>query len=48
MTMIPPKIKKLPELHKRESMGYQKRQPPAPPQAKGLLYQAGRKKMGNS
>lgn len=45
MTMIPPKIKKLPNLHK--PLGMQKRTPPSPPQAKGLLFDAGRKKMGN-
>jgi hypothetical protein len=45
MTMIPPKIKKLPNLHK--PIGMQKRQPPAPPQGKGILNQMGKDKMRN-
>lgn len=45
MTMIPPKIKKLPNLHK--PIGMQKRTPPPPPQGKGLLFDSGKKKMGN-
>jgi len=47
MTMIPPKIKKLPNLHK--PMGQQKKTPPASPQPKGLMYDAGSKsKMRNA
>jgi len=46
MTMIPPKIKKLPNLHK--PLGMQKRQSPTPPQAKGLLFDAGKSKMRNA
>mgnify|MGYP001593032147 CR=1 FL=1 len=46
MTMIPPKIKKLPNLHK--PIGMQKRQPPAAPQGKGSLYDAGKSKMRNA
>lgn len=45
MTMIPPKIKKLPNLHK--PLGMQKREPPKP-QGSGLLNKLGQSKMRNS
>ncbi len=45
MTMLPPKIKKLPNLHK--PLGMQKRQPPMPP-GKGILNKDGQAKMRNS
>lgn len=44
--MLPPKIKKLPNLHK--PLGMQKREPPMPPAGKGMLNQAGQAKMRNS
>lgn len=45
MTMIPPKIKKLPNLHKPVDM--QKREPPKP-KGSGLLNKTGQSKMRNS
>lgn len=44
--MIPPKIKKLPNLHK--PLGMQKKEPPMVPSGKGMLNTAGKAKMRNS
>lgn len=48
MTMIPPKIKKLPKLHKPQVGYIAKPQPSSMNSNRGTLYQAGMKKMGNS